>query len=77
VYAKLWVTTHQEMHMIGHLFNANQVLSPLLDGFKKYLFQPHIYAIDQNLASVLWAKDDVIVTIENTIYVMSSYYIHV
>ncbi len=62
--------------MIGHDLDANHLLSPFLNSFKRYLFQSHVYTIRQYLASVLWAKDDVIVTIENTIYIVSNCYIH-
>src|SRR6266849_926064 len=43
VNAELWITSHQEMHMIGHDFHLNELLSPFLDGFQDNSFQPFIY----------------------------------
>src|SRR6266853_1882623 len=43
MYPKLRVTSNQHMHMIGHHFHLNELLSPLLNSFEDDSFQAFIY----------------------------------
>ena len=39
---KLWITANQEMHMVGHDFHLNELLSPFFNGFQDNRFQPFV-----------------------------------
>jgi hypothetical protein len=73
---QLWVAAHQEMHVIGHHFYANEVLSPLVNRLQDDLLEPFIDAVDQHLAPILGTKDHMIVAIENNRYIVLNCSIH-
>ncbi len=53
---ELRVTSDQQMHMIGHDFQLNELLSPCLNRFPNESFQSLIYRCNQHLAPILGTK---------------------
>ncbi len=74
--AKLGIATDNQMYMIRQDFHLNKFLLPFLNTFLDECFQSAIDWRKQDLSSVLWAKDDVVVAIIGDIIVASSYCSH-
>ncbi len=66
---ELWVTSNNEVDMIGQDFHLNQFLPPLLYCFQNDSLKPFIYGRYQDLTAVLWAKHHVIMAIVRYIVV--------
>ncbi len=74
--AKLRITSDQQMHMIRHDLTFYKFLSPFLHDFLDERLEARLDAIDQHLASILGAKDHVIVATIDNILVALNYCIH-
>ncbi len=49
---KLWVYFAQQVYMIGHHFQLDDGSLKFLSRLVEYLFQEHIHAVDQQLATI-------------------------
>jgi len=58
--AELWVYLHEQMHMIWHDFHLNDVDTVFVTDFFYEGFQSYINTIDQDLASIFWTPDHMI-----------------
>src|SRR6266487_430608 len=61
MYPKLWITAYQQVYMIGHDFQFNQLLSPLLNGLHDNSFQSFVYGWYEHLTPILRTKHYMIV----------------
>jgi hypothetical protein len=62
VNAELRIAANEQMDVIGHDLQLDEVLPPALDLLSENRFEPFIYRWHEHLASVLRAEDDVIST---------------
>ncbi len=76
VNAELWITAHQQMHMIGQHFHLNKGLPPSLNDLGNQLLESCVDPLDQDFAPILGAKHDVIMAIVDDISVALNYCLH-
>jgi hypothetical protein len=76
VNAELRIAAHQQMHMIGHDFHLDQLLSPSLNDLGEQRLQPLVDATHQDFAPILGAKDDVVMAVVDNIPVALNYCLH-
>jgi hypothetical protein len=74
--AELWITAHQQMHMVGQHFQLDQLLSPSFNDLGQQLLQPHIDATREDFPPILGAKHDVVMAIVDNISVALNYCLH-
>ena len=75
--AKLWITAHQEMHVIGHHFHLDKHLPPLLNDLGNQGLESRVDPINQDAAPVLGAKHDVVMAMVYNILVALNYCLYV
>jgi hypothetical protein len=73
---KLRITANYQMHMIRHDFHLYKFLLPSLHTFLDERLQSGIDRWKQDLASVLWAKDHMVVAIVDDVIVTVNYCLH-
>jgi putative transposase len=58
--SELWIDFNEQMYVIGHHFHLDQFRTGFKDHFPNQILEPFINAVDQDLATILGAENNVV-----------------